>query len=348
MAFDRTASTDLVSDDGHGAAAIGRGWVFVMAIAIGAALGVLAPETGAAVAQGTDITLMVMIGLLFFELRPDTLARAFGNLKFLSIAWGANFVLIPVVGLAIASLIFEPGSVLFIGLMLYFLAPCTDWFLGFTRMAQGDVERGAALIPINLISQLLLLPLWLWLLTSHQSFAAPGSIPGLLAQWFVLPLLVAQGARFAISAAFGAPRTAQIAAHAGTLVPWVLLVLIVQIFGANIGTIAADARVFGLVAVAVFLFFAATFLLGQVIARYARLDYPQHALLSMTMAARNAPLMLAVTAVAIPDQPLLLAVIIVGMLVELPQLALLKHILLKQRLMKQPAVAWAPDPRTAP
>ena len=32
---------------------------------------------------------------------------------------------------------------IFAGLMIYFLAPCTDWFLGFTRLARGDTTLGA-------------------------------------------------------------------------------------------------------------------------------------------------------------------------------------------------------------
>ena len=45
---------------------------------------------------------------------------------------------------------------------------------------------------------------------------------------------------------------------------------------------------------AIFLFFIATFLVGEGLSWLVGLAYPQHALLAMTTAARNAPLMLAV------------------------------------------------------
>ena len=48
----------------------------------------------------------------------------------------------------------------------------------------------------------------------------------------------------------------------------------------------------------------------------------------MTTAARNAPLMLAVTAVVIPDQPIIYAALVIGMLVEFPHLTALKQALL--------------------
>ena len=72
----------------------------------------------------------------------------------------------------------------------------------------------------------------------------------------------------------------------------------------------------------------------DVLVRVFRLPYPQQALLAMTTAARNAPLMLAVTAVAIPDQPLTLATIVIGMLVEFPHLTALKQVLLARRHRK--------------
>ncbi|MEL7176827.1 MAG: hypothetical protein AAGK28_09930 [Pseudomonadota bacterium] len=58
---------------------------------------------------------------------------------------------------------------------------------------------------------------------------------------------------------------------------------------------------------------------------------PQRALLFTTIAARNGPLMRALSATAIPNQPLVLAVIVAAMLVEILLLTALNQILLKLR-----------------
>ena len=110
-----------------------------------------------------------------------------------------------------------------------------------------------------------------------------------------------------------------------------LAALIFQIFAKYIGDIAGHMGVAALVAAAVLLFFIATSTVGEVLSRLGSLDYPQRTLLSMTMAARNGPLMLALTAIAIPNQPLVLAVIVAAMLVEIPLLTALNQILLKLR-----------------
>ena len=94
------------------------------------------------------------------------------------------------------------------------------------------------------------------------------------------------------------------------------------------GAVTENWSAFAAIAIAVAIFFLATFILGAVISWAASLPLRQRVLLSMTMAARNAPLMLALTAVALPGQPLVLAAIVFGMLVEIPQLALLKQVLI--------------------
>lgn len=54
-------------------------------------------------------------------------------------------------------------------------------------------------------------------------------------------------------------------------------------------------------------------------------------MLLMGIAARNAPLMLAVTMAAIPGQPLIYAALVIGMLVEFPHLTMLQRMLRGQR-----------------
>ncbi|WEF24868.1 hypothetical protein [Paracoccus sp. S3-43] len=293
-------------------------------------MGWLDPAIGDRLSGAIDPVLTVLVSLLFFEIRPQALALGFGNLRFMALAWAANFLIVPLIGWAIASLFLSGQPLLFTGLVIYFMSPCTDWFLGFTRMARGDTALGAALIPVNLISQLLLYPVWLWLFTRHSGIVDAAAIPDTLLRWFLVPLLLAQGLRFGLERLLPAPLFHRVAHGSGQAVPPVIAALILLIFAANTRIIADHLAAFGTILIAVFLFFVATFLMGEAVARLARLPYPQQALLAMTTAARNAPLMLAVTAAAIPGQPLILAGIAIGMLVEFPHLAALTQILLRR------------------
>ncbi|MEM8538015.1 MAG: arsenic resistance protein [Pseudomonadota bacterium] len=320
----------VLSDETDTPTPFSTGALFLGAIVLGAVLGLSLPNGAEQFSQGIDLTLLFMIFLIFFELRFDAVLRAFGHVRFLAIAWSANFLIMPVIGLGIASLFLPIEQLLFVGLMIYFLAPCTDWFLGFTRLAKGDTELGAALIPINMISQLLLFPFWLWLLTKDAGLVAFDAIPNMLLEWFIIPLLAAQAARLAIERTASTRWADRLLTWSGILMPLVLAVLIVQIFATHILSITAEPVIFAMVVAAVCLFFAATLIAGEGLSRLGGLTYPQQALLSMTMAARNAPLMLAFTALVMPDQPLVLAVIVSAMLIEIPLLTVLKRWLLRR------------------
>ena len=65
----------------------------------------------------------------------------------------------------------------------------------------------------------------------------------------------------------------------------------------------------------IFLF---TTLVGETLAIWLRLPRAQQVVLAMTTTARNTPLMLGVAAVALPNQPIVYATLITGMLIEFP------------------------------
>jgi arsenite transporter len=72
-----------------------------------------------------------------------------------------NFLLLPLAVWALLPLVGSDAAVR-TGVLLVLLAPCTDWFLTFTQLAGGDTRRAIAVTPLNLLVQLLLLPLYLW------------------------------------------------------------------------------------------------------------------------------------------------------------------------------------------
>lgn len=305
--------------------------ILTSSILMGALVGHFSPATGAQLGTFVDYTLLVLVGLLFFGVRFGALRQAAGNWRFLAIALLANFVLVPLIGYGIASLFLSAHPLFFVGLVIYFMAPCTDWFLGFTRLSGGNVALGTALLPINMVVQLLLYPLYLQWFTRQIVEIDAGIISSTLLQWFLLPLVIAVIAHQALHRLIGSAQFERGLAAADAITPWVLGLLVFEIFAANIGVIVEHHAVFLWVLLAVFAFFLLTFLLGEGLGRFGRSRYPEHALLTMTTAARNAPLMLAVTVVALPDQPLVYAALVIGMLVEFPHLTALHRLLLSTR-----------------
>lgn len=318
--------------------------LIVAAIALGACLGHALPSGGQWLGDQMDYTLLALIGLLFFGVRFGALLQAVGNLRFLLVALVTNFMVIPLIGYGVASLFLSDRPLLMVGLVIYFMSPCTDWFLGFTRLAGGNVALGATLMPLNMILQLLLYPLYLALFTQQTVQVEAGVMGDTLLHWFLLPFVIAVALHQVVRKALNKARFEQVLAFADVIVPWVIALLVLQIFAGNIAVIMKHRVEFAWVPLAVFTFFVATFLIGEGISRLFRLPFPDHALLTMTIAARNAPLMLAVTMAVLPDQPLIYAALVIGMLVEFPHLTVLRRVLLavRQRNAGLPSTARGP------
>ncbi|GAA5231951.1 arsenic resistance protein [Verticiella sediminum] len=309
-------------------------WISVLLIAgivAGAVIGHMWPAAGELLGSRVDATLLVLVTLLFFGVRFEAIVRAWGNLRFLGLTLLATYVLVPAIGYAIASVVLAAHPLFMVGLVIYFMSPCTDWFLGFTRLAHGNVALGTALIPINMVVQLLLYPVYLHLFTRGPVEVDAGIIGNTLLHWFLAPLAVAVLAHYGLRRLVGTQRFGRLLHRVDQAVPWVIALLVMEIFAANIAVILEHRSVFTWVLLGVFIFFVFTYFLGEGISRLGRLAYPEHALLTMSIAARNAPLMLAVTMAALPGQPLIYAALVIGMLVEFPHLTVLQRVLLDRR-----------------
>lgn len=229
----------------------------------------------------------------------------------------------------IAFLFLSGQPLFFTGLVIYFMAPCTDWFLGFTRLAKGNTALGAVLLPINMITQLLLYPVYLYLFAEGVAPVGASAIEDTLLQWFLAPFATAIALHQILKAVLLPALFSRLLAWVGVAIPFVIALLIMEIFAANIGVMIEHASIFAIMLAAIFLFFVATFVVGEVVSKITGLAYPEHALLTITTAARNAPMMLGLTAIAMPDQPLVYAAIVIGMLLEFPHLTALRQILLR-------------------
>jgi len=142
-------------------------WFYLMALAIGAGWGWHQPEA----AKGLESWIAIALGLLlyttFCQVPFLQLRQAFHHRRFMVALILANFVIVPgVVWLLVHLLLNDPK--LQFGVFLVLLVPCTDWFLTFTYLGQGNLKLAIAATPILLLLQSLLLPLYLWFFTDGQ------------------------------------------------------------------------------------------------------------------------------------------------------------------------------------
>lgn len=303
--------------------------LLIISIIIGAFLGMSQPDVGESLGDQVDFTLLILISFIFFNVRFQNLLQAFGAMRFHVIALVANFVMVPLMGYFIASMFMSTHPILMIGLIIYFMSPCTDWFLSFTRLSGGNTTLGTTLIPINMTVQLLLYPFFLQWFTANNVQIQAGTIISNILQWFMLPLLFSVMAHQLLRRYLKANLFQRLITLFDKTTPWITALLVMQIFASNIITILAHSSIFSWILMAIITFFITTYWLAKMLSAFFQFQYPEKALLTMTIAARNAPLMLAITMAALPNQPLIYAAIVIGMLIEFPHLIILRRALLK-------------------
>ncbi|WP_187774233.1 arsenic resistance protein [Lolliginicoccus suaedae] len=312
--------------------------LLVGAIIVGTAAALLSPGAGEHVGTITTVTLFALVVLILLPLDLAAIRGALASGRLVAAALVLNFLVIAPIGIGLAWLTLNGHPAAMLGLMLYFLAPCTDWFLAFTRLAGGNTAAAAALIPGNLVGQVLLFPVVAMLgAGTSTGTLGIGELGSALAVWFGAPIAVAVVARFALSRIAPASQApARATRIADALVPWVLAALVLQVFMSNAPVMADHTSLILPVLATAVLFLAMSLAIATAAAFRLRLPRQDRVTLTMTTAARNAPMMLALSIVAFPDEPVLHATIVLAMLIEFPHLALLAHVL-RERPRRTPA-----------
>lgn len=276
----------------------------------------------------TDYFIIAMLFFLFYNISLADFFKGIKNKKYISIALLSNFIAIPLIAFSLSAIVTDISSAVFVGLIIYLVAPCTDWYLGFTKLANGDVEVNSALLPFNLLIQILLLPVYLFVFTSNTISIPFEAFFEVLIYWVFLPFAIAQILR-AIVQKFKTDYFEKSSKGAEWLVLVAIVLLVFSMFNTSIEALMANTVVLPKVFGVILIFFISIFFLARFIARKSAFSKKQEISLTMTTAARNAPLMLVVSLLFFPEEPLIHLVLVIGMLVEFPHLITITHLLKK-------------------
>lgn len=300
--------------------AFSTGLFILIALIFGATLGINT-DLGTILSDYLDYLVLALVFIVFLDIPMEDIVANIKQPKIIFVAWITNFLILPFLGFGITKIFLPEQNLLALGLAIYFMSPCTDWFLGFTRMAQGNTGVGSILIPINMITQLLLYPFWIEYF-SQQTLASASSaeIANILIHWFIVPAGAALIIRLFLGTKF---HVFFKKSYLSNLNNWLIYALVFVIFLVNVQQIADNLSIFGRLLLSVLVFFTIGLALTEISSKIFKLTREDHVLYTITTSARNAPLMLGLSMTALPNQPLVYTAIIIGMLIEFPYLALL-------------------------
>ena len=284
-----------------------QSWIYLVAILAGLGLGLASPGLGPVLEPLLWPLLGTLLYATFTQIPLTRLRHGFGDWRFMAALLIGNFLCIPLFVGALTLLPLETAIV--VGVLLVLLVPCTDWFISFTHLGNGDTARAIAAAPILLLAQLLALPVYLWLFLGAEVIQAAVGLHLLaaFAGLIVLPLLLAWTTEHAAERHPGVKQ----ATRGLGLLPVPLLTLVVfSIAVSQVNTLAGMADVLAqvLLVFVAFLVFAA--LLGKLLARWFGLPVRSARTLVFSFGTRNSFVMLAI-ALALPDYLAAAVVVIV-------------------------------------
>ncbi len=139
-----------------------------------------------------NLFLCIMLYGIFLEVPLKNLKKSFKNIKFSSTSIMINFIWTPIFGYFLGDLFLNGNMDIFIGFFMLILTPCTDWYLIFTKIAKGDLNLSLSILPINLILQIVLLPIYLIIFFSSNDTVNYSNLVYSLIIVIVIPFLSAQ------------------------------------------------------------------------------------------------------------------------------------------------------------
>lgn len=311
--------------------------VYLLALAAGGLVGVLAPQRSPALGPAIEPVLAVLLFATFRQVPFTALAQAFRDGRFLVAVLAVNFLVVPLVVLGLTRLLPDDRAVL-LGALLVLLAPCIDYVIVFSGLAGGSSQRLLAAAPLLMLAQLALLPVYLLLFVGRDlaDIVDPGPFVRAFVVLIVIPLTLA------LLTELLARRH-----RAGAFVTQVLTGLMVVLLAATLFLVVAsqtpqvrDSLGTVLRVVPVYAVFAIVMAaVGRVAARLFRLDAPAGRALLFSGVTRNSLVVLPL-ALALPDRYALAAVIVVTQtLVEL--VAMLVLVRLVPLLLPHPTATLA-------
>lgn len=271
------------------------------------------------------IFLALMLFALFLDIPLSDIKNSFYDIKFTGISLIINFLWTPLFGYFLGNLFLRGNIDLLIGFVMLILTPCTDWYLVFTRMSRGNMPLSLSLLPINLVVQIILLPLYLLLFFSSSNTIEIMNLADSIFTFIIIPFTASLVVKYIFK---DKPIKNRITEFFSSVQTIFLCIAIFGLFNSEAKSLLGNLDSIGVLFIPVILFFVINFGVSYVVSRGLKFTYENYASLTFTVLARNSPLALAIAVNSFPYNELISIALVIGPLIELPILYAVSRALL--------------------
>ncbi|QQK75578.1 arsenic resistance protein [Salicibibacter cibarius] len=302
-------------------------FIILIAVGLGLSLGQIPIAEQYAALFVTPFLLLMLYGI-FLGIPLHQIKSAFRNLTFLTANTIVNFIWTPLLAWGLGALFLADHPALWIGFIMLMVTPCTDWYLVFTGIAKGNVPLSTSVLPINLILQLLLLPVYLFIFAGTMEMVDVTTIVESVILVLTVPFVAACLTRYLLKNKKAFQKTWVPFFANGQII--FLSLAIMAMFASQGSYLFNNLELLFLLLIPILLFFIINYGIGRGISRILTFTYADAASFQLTIIARNSPISLAIALTAFPNEPLVALALVIGPLIELPLLAVISQLLLKR------------------
>lgn len=274
-----------------------------------------------------EIFLMMLLYVLFVTVDLKSLKKAFTNIKYTFTAISINFIVTPIIAYILGNIFFSDSIQLRIGLLMLLVTPCTDWYLVFTGLSKGNVDLNMSILPINLILQVMLMPVYLFVFIGSEIDMNIWNVLQSMILVLVIPFALSVLTNIFIKNKVEAQNF--ISNQSDNLQLIFLCCAVIVMFASESTNLFENSSLLIKLFLPLIIFFTVIFFISRFIGKMLKFEKRDIIALNFTTLARNSPLSLAIAVVAFPNYPLVSLALVVGPLIELPILSIISNILLK-------------------
>lgn len=271
-----------------------------------------------------NIFLCLMLYGLFLEVPLKELKKSFKNIKFTFTSMIINFIWTPLFGYFLGNLFLNGNIDIFIGFFMLILTPCTDWYLVFTKMAKGNLNLSLSILPINLILQIVLLPVYLIIFFSSNNTMNYADLGYSLLIVIVIPFILAQITKLLLNQDLNEKVSGFFSKYQIIF----LALAVFAIFNSQGTLLFENLNSVLTIFIPLMAFFATNTIIDLLLSEQIHFTYEEYASLTMTTLARNSPLALAIAINSFPGRELIAIALVIGPLIELPVLYIVSRFVL--------------------
>ncbi|WP_390883728.1 arsenic resistance protein [Kocuria carniphila] len=270
--------------------------LYVASIGVAVIVGLTVPGIAAPAETLINPVLALLLYATFLGIPFTRLGAVLRDWTFLRSTLLLNFVLAPVVVFGLSRFVAHDQALL-AGVLLVLLCPCVDYVMVFTGLAGGAHDRLLAASPVLMLVQMLLLPVYLWLMAGTDVVSVVEIEPFVEAFVLLIVLPLAAAILTELAARTRVVRILE-AGSMAAMVPLMMLTLAVVVASQIAGVGAQLAAL--LVVIPLFVAFALImFGLGQWVGRRGGYDVAARRALVFSGVTRNSLVILPL-AIALP------------------------------------------------